>query len=178
MLTKNWYNHTAAALTGVTITGGLKDYKGTTRDAVYQTAGSASYLNFNKLSPFYAVNKGSLITTKSDNVGYMFGDNATPASMDDYTVVGNIVTGITVSKTVTGSADDSGVSLTTIFTIANENDTDITIAEVCLFNKCDIANASQVCCCIDRTVLDSPITIMPDHAGQITYTVRMNYPMA
>lgn len=59
-------------------------------------------------------------------------------------------------------------------TITNNNETDITIGEVGIVYQ----TGSSYSVLFERTVLESPITIPAGGVGQVTYTIRMNYPTA
>lgn len=115
--------------------------------------------------------------------GVLFGTGTTPPSGGDYALSGDIVDTITVSNVRSHTVDDSGDTLTMVYTITNTGDTDITIGEVGLIAPFQYActasnNRKTVYPLIERTVLDKPITIPSGGVGQVTYTIRMNYPTA
>lgn len=105
--------------------------------------------------------------------GVFFGDGSTPPTADDYILSGNFITTATASSAVTKSADETGVTITGTYTITNTGTEDITIAEVGLFESTNNNGCRYM---MERTVLDSPVTIEPGGVGQVTYTIRMNYP--
>ena len=85
------------------------------------------------------------------------------------------MSGFSSSLTFTGvCADDySYHEGSAVLTITNNNATDITIGEVGI-----VYQGSNTAALLERTVLDSPITIPAGGVSQITYTIRMNYPTA
>lgn len=137
------------------------------------------YSNYLDAIGFIALSKQASTSNEKNSV--IFGDGDVPVTIDDYKLSGNRITGI--SSTVNWSLleDTDGMLISATFTITNNNESEITIKEVgCLgawigtHTSWNYASA----CLIERTVLDSPITIEPGGVGQLTYTIRMNYPTA
>lgn len=112
------------------------------------------------------------IATGSGFYGVLFGTGDTTPTLDDYTLSGDVISTITIvtSQTSIGANGDSEYAeLATRYTLTNTGTQAITVREVAL---------AYYGCMLERTVLDTPITIEPDGIGQVTYTIRMNYPTA
>ena len=114
--------------------------------------------------------------------GFAFGDGTGVPSFNDYTLFGNCVAGYSFSKTTEYKYDGASSSIEVVFTITNNNSEAITISEIGLFDfeqhKNGTSGWKSVLYMIEHTVLDSPITIEPGSVGQVTYTLRLNYPTA
>ena len=106
----------------------------------------------------------------------VLGTGNEPPALSDYKLSGDIVTGFgsTVSFSGENAGDETYSQGTAVMTITNNNETDITIGEVGIVYQ--IGSRSSVL--FERTVLESPITIPAGGVGQVTYTIRMNYPTA
>lgn len=104
--------------------------------------------------------------------GVVFGTSDEAPTYNDYFLKGDIITTISGSGVVTLSEDENGCEWSVVHTLTNTGESDITIKEVGY-----IASYSKYAM-IERTVLDSPLTIPADGVGQVTYTIRMNYPTA
>lgn len=125
------------------------------------------------------VNVGSL---NYNNTGIILGSGTTPATLDDYRLENRIVAAnLTTSVDLTKSADENGAYISALITITNTTDEAVTVAECGLHTggaSGSTGSAEKNFYLLDRTVLETPITIEPDGVGQITYTIRMNYPAA
>lgn len=106
--------------------------------------------------------------------GVAFGDGSTPVSFDDYELAGQAHAAYDATASISKSVDDDGATITALYTITNNSDADMVIAELGLFHGYN----NTVYFMVERTVLDSPVTIPAGGVGQITYTIRMNYPTA
>lgn len=123
----------------------------------------------------------------SCDYGICFGDGSVAPTVDDITLSGNYVSGISSSNTTTSIkhiADENGVSSTCLYTITNNTDAPMTIGEIGMFaffkaNSSDgyYYNSKCIPYLIERTALEMPITIPAGGVGQVTYTIRMNYPV-
>ena len=116
--------------------------------------------------------------------GIAFGTGTTPPTFNDYKLSGELITNLSVSNTVSKNQDGNGtIEFTTVSLITNNNATDVTIGEVayvhmnqsCYPTSTSIITGYYMC---ERTVLDTPVTIPAGGIGQVTYTIRMNYPTA
>lgn len=121
-------------------------------------------------------NIGKALTSNAGE-GVLFGDGNTTPTYDDYYLSGNIVTGFKSTSNVTSETDENGgVTLTSVFTITNNGSEDITIKEVCYFGY--YGSGATQRCMLDRTVLDSPVTIPTGGVGQVTYSITINIPIS
>ena len=111
--------------------------------------------------------------------GVLFGTGDTPASLDDYKLAGDVIQNIAASIHKTYTYSEAQPSLKAVYTITNNNEAAITIKEVALnlqFNY--TSDNSTTGCVIDRTVLDTPVTIPAGGVGQVEYTITLNLPTA
>lgn len=163
MLTKNWYKGIAAAAVGAKDTA--VDEKGTTR-SLY--------------SGGFAFNMNNTISTSQGIASYVrIGTGTTPPTPDDYNLSGTQITKISSTYTDQGTTVENGVATkTVIYTVTNTDTTDITIGEIALFSGMKYSSSSTAAFMFDRTVLDTPVTIPAGGIGQVTYTIRFNYPTA
>ena len=106
--------------------------------------------------------------TSSFNSGVVFGSNDTPASKDDYQLIGDHFT--TFVSTVAKRFDPDLCTTTITYTLTNTGDTAFTIKEVGVFV------APYYLYLVYRQVLDSPVTIQPNGIGQVTLTFKVNVP--
>lgn len=110
--------------------------------------------------------------------GVVFGTGTTPPTKDDYCLSGTLLTNFAYSAGVTATPDATGVTIKAIYTITNTGSSDMTIGEIGLM--CNMYDASNQVDFrkgfIERTVLDAPVTIPAGGIGQVTYTIRINYP--
>lgn len=128
----------------------------------------------------HANNSAPNATTGS---GIVFGNGTKEVSFDDYALSGDIFTTFTATSAYTFSNDADGLTVTTTVTLTNTGESDFTVAEVGLYGwqTAYAGNSSATSVCrfmVERTVLDTPVTIPAGGIGQVTYTIRMNYPTA
>lgn len=100
--------------------------------------------------------------------GVYFGDGTKEPTIDDYTLSGNGITNISASVAVKDV--EEGVMKAT-YLITNNGESAVTISEVamfCCYNYEYSCNAM-----IDRTLLDSPVTIEPGGIGEVTYVMKI-----
>lgn len=175
MITKNW-NALLAFYMGL----GATDYKNVLKSFTggNGSGGYPSNLSLTTTSSggccMTRLNTGSIDHTQS---GVIIGSGTTPPTPNDYKLENRITTTTSSSAIFTSTADDSGVTFTSVFTISNTHSEAITIAELGLYGGASKAGEAYAFL-FDRTVLDTPITIEAGGVGQVTYTIRMNYPTA
>lgn len=122
------------------------------------------------------------IASSVNGLGILFCDGTTPPTASDYTISGKVIKGLTISTIKTADLDEPGaVSKNVLYTITNGNSTPVTISEIAyVYNMYgyngNSSTLNSVYTLLDRTILDVPITIEPGSVGQITYTVKLNYP--
>lgn len=127
--------------------------------------------------------RGAINSVKTDLVksskGVLFGTGDTPASLDDYKLAGDVIQNIDASISKTYSYSEAQPSLKAVYTITNNNAAAITIKEVALNVQYNYnSNGGSTGCVIDRTVLDTPVTIPAGGVGQVEYTITFNLPTA
>lgn len=110
--------------------------------------------------------------------GVIIGDGDTAPTVNDYKLSGNLISTFTYSAAVTAEDTDDGVIITGLYTITNSGTETITIKEIGLVATPTNNSGLQYRLLIERTVLETPVTIEPSGVGQVTYTIRMNYPTA
>lgn len=176
MLLKNWYRALSATLgqrndiyTVVNISGASKTmlYLGTEN------------ISFGRMPTNYAVSMRELLTTMSNyHGGVILGTGTTEVTMDDYTLSGDMITTFTFSADCQCKETDAGSEITSLFTITNTGSESFTIGEIGLVGFYSSNTGANDKILLERTVLETPITIEPGGVGQVTYTIRMNYPTA
>ena len=161
MLTRNYYNAHRAALGRTVITNGMTDINGSVCNAgyndIYVPSPFLTYVTFNAYG------------------GILIGTGTTPPTLDDYKMESQIQSGMNASNS--RGFDENGNPYT-IITLTNATDKAITVGEVGVVTSgyYNAGSSGSKHILVDRTVLDTPLTIEPGGVGQITYTIRMNYP--
>lgn len=114
----------------------------------------------------------SAVSNSTNGSAIVVGSGTTPPIVTDYKLESQITT-------VSGSASYKRVSaansdtFTAVATITNTGTEPITISEVGLQLKA--TNNSNYM--VERTLLESPITIPAGGTGNVTYTICVNYPI-
>ena len=173
MFTKNWYR--AYAIEIVTTSTKFINYAG------QSTSGYANANHLKLGSTSYSSNIPALrnvINNLNTNGGVAFGTGNTPPTLDDYKFSGDLITTITGTATVNVAHDDNGLGATALYSLTNTGSSDITIGEIGLIASLEsnTSTGSSYKALLERTVLDTPVTIPAGGIGQVTYTIRMNYP--
>ena len=103
-----------------------------------------------------------------------FGNGTSPATVNDYKLESQIDSDITVANpsAVTTEQTDSYISWTVTFGVSAS--VEKTISEIGLISEV-YTPSGNITTLVDRTVLDTPITIPAGQSKQITYTIRFNY---
>ena len=174
MILKNYYKILRCALTGTTC-----DIVRTDGTEQSFTPASTKFYAYtfgigqnSSDSPSDITNYKNLAST-----GVKFGDGNSHATMDDYCLSGNLLTNLDITANTTRTVEDGGVTVQHVYTITNKNTEDITIREVGMVAGIPYGTSiSKHMALIERTVLDSPVTIPAGGVGQVTYTIRFNYP--
>lgn len=124
--------------------------------------------------PFELICKTSKVSTSGISgyayTGTRFGSGTTPPTKDDYCLENDIGDSVTLSSqgSTSVTVTDDYVEYSATFGITAKET--VAISEVGLF----MSNYVMV----ERTVLETPITIPAGQSKQVTYTIRMNYPTA
>ena len=161
MLTKNFYSYMNAAFSAAG--------KETTFVKTDGTTAKLRYSNSN--TPFAVMNKWGVNNT---GYGVSFGTGTTPVTMSDYSIesaLGETQISVSYPNSVSYSRDNTFDMYSVSFGVTNKTAEAITISEVGLIASPYSTNYVLV----DRTVLDTPITIPAGQSKQITYTIRFNY---
>ena len=159
MLTKNFYSYMRATLQKTTA-------------SFIDTNGTAIGAEANTNSPPFVVMKRW--RNPNNTTGVSFGKGATPATVSDYeleSILDNTKISVTAPSAVSYSRGDTFDEYSVSFGVTNETAIAITISEVGLVAQ----PYTSVYVLVDRTVLDTPITIPAGQSKQITYTIRFNY---
>ena len=115
--------------------------------------------------------------TGTDGGGVAFGDGDTAPTLDDYTLSGSVVSGISVSPAVSREFADGKMVYKGVYTITNTSDTAKTIKEIGLF--CTVTTEyPRYQMCVERTVLDEPVTIEAGGIGMVEYIIYVEIPTA
>lgn len=121
--------------------------------------------------------------TGNVGTGYCFGSGNTPATVNDTTLSGDFIDTSSYNVSVSVNKDNSTQYMTnfeTLYTITNISSEDITIGEValCYYMQGRKTSNASMCYCpwiIERTALETPITIPAGGVGQVTYTICVNH---
>ena len=171
MVTRNFLNLLAMALQAGDQTGKLP---------VADTTGLVRHLTGGVGSTFPGV-VTKAVTTNADAAGISVGTGNTAATENDYQLESTITSGISMvlSETVYG-ADSPGYPYVQYkVTVTNTGSDPITVKEIGYKQSLNVAKypgmtigAGNAVCLLDRTVLDTPVTIAAGDAGIITYKLR------
>ena len=171
MLTNNFYSVLAQNMIGTVKPNSIKTTSGAL-GKIYNAAGS--YL------PFFISGSDYKVDLSKVNQGYngskggvVFGDGNTPATAEDYKLAGNIITGFTATANLAHSNDNGVAQIVATYTINASSE--VTIKEIVAFAHTGGGNSTYI---VDRTVLDTPVTIPAGGVGQVVYTITFNYPTA
>ena len=166
MLTKNFYSYMRAAFKN-------KSAKFTKTDGTTET------ISLTSDSPPFVIMQ---YWTASVNMGGVsFGTGTTPADISDYyleSILDPKKIGVATPSEVSFSQFDTHEEHSVTFGITNKTAEAITISEVGLTAVpyySSSGNSTRKCVLVDRTVLDTPVTIPAGQSKQITYTIRVNY---
>lgn len=176
MFTNNWNTWVRGFFIGKAVRT-FKDWSGTTKDP---TANNG-YIEPGYLAPKILYSAMNTLVTKIANdmgTGVVFGTGDREPTADDYTISGNVVSGISATINRTYEDADDAVRITSVFTITNNNSSEVTIKEAALFAAItwyttSVQNARMM---IARMLLESPVTIPAGGVGQVTVSVDVNAP--
>ena len=164
MLTKNFYSYMRAAFSAPSKAIPFVKTDGTTANLRYS----------NSYAPFAVMNKCSV---NNNGFGVSFGTGTTPATMSDYSIesgLGGTQISVSYPDSVSYSRDNTFDMYSVSFGITNITSDAITISEVGLTVGASSGSSNYVVL-VDRTVLDTPVTIPPHETKHIAYTIRFNY---
>lgn len=172
MFTRNYYKAIFGAITK----------KGSSKELFVTTSGSnvkGSYPDEHVMIAYsdygYSPNMSYPRNSLTNKGGVFFGTGNIPPTFDDYKLAGSLITTFSASASVDVSQDDNGYTITALYTITNTGSEAFTVSEVALMaSPSNSALSTKIL--FERTVLDNPVTIPVGGVGQVTYTIRMNYP--
>ena len=117
--------------------------------------------------------------------GVCFGDGDAPPTPADLNISGNAFSTYNALYNLSTGVDVSGhIYVKARYTITNTGDEAFTIKEIGLFatpslqKGPDIAVSGTFSILLDRTILDTPVTIPAGGIGQVEYTITFNLPTA
>ena len=178
MFTKNWYAILNSAMTGRPTKCKCTD--GSMRDNSQEPsakgigigAPASNTPNSNSSPTLYYLKTGYT------SGGVVMGDGTAEPSADDYKMSGSLITKFSSTAIVTKEDSADGCVLTALYTITNTGSEDITISEIGL-TACGNGNPhiGTYMALIERTLLETPVTIPPSSVGQITYTIEVKHPV-
>lgn len=119
------------------------------------------------------------IQYNATNAGFHFGSGTTAPTENDYKMQTDITSGVSIILNTSERGIDSGVLyMAYTFTVTNNSSANITIAEMgyvtgnaSCCNSASATSASNNNVLIDRTLLDTPLTIAPRETAAITYKI-------
>jgi hypothetical protein len=139
----------------------------------------AKYLSSNvPIHLLYALtfsNANTVCTAVASTAGVVFGNGADAVSMDDHELSGNVISTINTTAADVSSHEVGCAEKVMIYTVTNTGSESITISEIGYYGAVGTGTTSTYAL-LERTLLETPITIEPGGVGQVTYTIRMNYP--
>lgn len=163
MLTDNWYKNFATIFAN-----GPKGIKCMAVD------GTEVNCSTDKSAAAYLIpsNSTSLIVNSNMNgYGICFGDGNIAPTREDYFLSGNVITSLSrVSSVESAEVIGNTYKYLLTYTLKNTGSSDITISEVAwvvMFSKYEM---------VDRTLLDSPVTIPAGDIGVVVYTRSITIP--
>ena len=177
MLLKNWYkalasvvSYTSGATSCVNVLGNKKPF----------LAYSTNNLAFGqKAGTNYSVSMREILNTYSKYYGGVYlGTGTKEVTIEDYALSGEMITNFIYNASVSSKEIDEGIEFTGLYTITNTGNESFTIGEIALVGFNNTGSDSEYKTMLERTVLDEPVTIPAGGIGQVTYTIRFNYPSA
>lgn len=171
MVTKNFKNLLAMALEAGNNMGCVK---------ATNVTGTVGYLSGNFGFP---ASPTMTLVTDANAAGISVGTGTTPVTEDDYNLEETLSSvNMVMTATKYGLDENNYPYVQYSITITNTSQSDIVVSEVGYKQNVTlkktigstVASNSQVVL-IDRTILDTPVTIAPGDAGIVTYKLRTNY---
>lgn len=182
MLTRNYYNALGANTFGVSAFTAV-NYHGASIEHTTNSTYNGWWRGF---SGSYSGNPSNFLkfakteTNVSDN-GVAFGNGTAEPTIDDYALSGDHMTAYEATVVLTKALEDDHASITAQYTITNTGTEDFTISEVGLYAYDHASNASasyKAAVLLERTLLETPVTIPAGGVAQVTYTIRLDFPVA
>lgn len=166
MLTKNFYSYMRAAFKKTSV-------------AFTKPDGSTETITITNDEPPFTIMQYWAGTI--EKAGVSFGTGITPADVSNYcleSILDSTKISVATPSAVSFSQFDTYEEQSVTFGITNKTAEAITISEVGLtatpYHSGPSTNTRKYAL-VDRTVLDTPVTIPANQSKQITYTIRFNY---
>lgn len=173
MFTKQYEDLIVLAIVGAKSgTKTIYDYKGSS-STINGSAISPDYLKIRPLAYNFTLGLGN------SSAGHItFWNGASAPSKDAIVPDGTeIKTSLfTSSVAISGAVDENGTEVTRLYTLTNASSEAFTIDTVCLCAEFQWAYGKNGVILCDKTQLESPLTIEPGGIGQVTYTLRYEWP--
>lgn len=136
--------------------------------------------NVTKYLGFYTSTIANTVLVNSlTNAGIWIGTGSDSPTENDYNLKSRITSGLTASTPTTtqGVDSDGNPYLTYLFTLTNTTSSDITVSEIGYVQNGGASSAigestSLDRFLLDRTVLDSPVTVPAGGSAAIEYTLK------
>ena len=143
---------------------------GTTKVVTYSTSASAGLLD--GASFMTEIGSNGYFST----YGFCLGRGSTPATKEDYKLEDMITSGLSriAFSTATNWYDDGAEKIWS-YTMQNTSDADITICEIGKIGRF-YSGGKNYHVLVDRTVLNTPITIPAGETKVLSHSIRINYP--
>lgn len=164
MLTKNWYAVWDSHRAQKVLQKSLVNIHG-------QTENSGCYDAYGIRCLCFSMNQ---VIFDNISSGIVLGSGTTPATINDYCLESRITSGLVCSSLM---ERDENNDVTIIVTATNSGDSNITIGEIGYQGSAPYSaqSSSSTAVLLERTVLNTPITIVPGGVGQVAYKINMNY---
>lgn len=178
MFTKNWYKLIAANCFGgeSAKSWDIITFAGTTSTST-TTGWNKVDIAWQSGSGYPYLRRIVLNTSGKSQGGVVIGSGRMQPTLNDYKLESIILSdSLTASSTLTRIKNNGYVTQTALITITNGGTSDVTIGEIGLLMNTSTSTADSACVLLERTVLDTPVTIPAGGVGQVTYTVQFNYP--
>lgn len=136
----------------------------------------------------YAAGFGAYVAgaVSTESIGIVVGSGDTPATENDYALANKISTGLTgtVTQSTAYDSETGKTSAYSVLTLTNTTSSDIVVKEVGCYSNFGTATemggtistggGRRKCALIDRTVLDTPVTVPANGNSVIRYSFIFN----
>ena len=192
MFLRNFYNAIPYAMSiGATGSSDMTNFKAYAKDSkspptyvqwdpgYNEKIGSLMTLFPKKPKSTFSGTNTSLVTDQKLFTGVIFGTGNTEPTIDDYQMAGEHFVDYTESHTYESTLNGTTKTLSCRYTLTNTSTESVTIGEVGLSTYAYREVSSNYYYSgflLERTALDSPITIPAGGVGVITYTLKFDLP--
>ena len=178
MILRNFYAGLHAYLTGGVLSNSVVNLAGDVKSINEGFAGGLCQLgNAPTGSNTTWANIAFIISSFTSYAGIALGTGTTPPTYEDYKLSGEQITTFSYTRQYINRQEVDGMmEVSARFTVVNTGTKAFTIGETALIGQCASGTSAANKVMIERTVLDNPITIEPNGAGQVTCTYRVKIP--